>query len=109
MGFYNYCLRMILLFGLLSVLAQHRRLTWGAVFLLAYFGVLAYFTHLLGFLLTAAASLLAILCWYESRWSNFGRALLAWLPSGCLACWYFLHTGTAGGPFGTRWLQSTTA
>jgi hypothetical protein len=108
LGFYNYCLSMVLLFGLLSELAQHRRLTWAGVALLAYFGLVAYFTHLLGCLLTAAASLLAILGWYPSRWANLGKTLLAWLPSGCLTCWYFIHAGTAGSNVGPRWLKNLT-
>ena len=98
MGFYNYCLSMILLFAVLSVLAEQRKLTWMHILLLGYVGLLAYFTHLLGFLLLVAASLLAILFWSESRWLNLGRSLLAFLPGAGLVCWYFLSAGADGRP-----------
>lgn len=109
MGFFNYGLSLVVLFGALSFLVSRRRLAWRDVSLLASLSLLAYFAHLLGYLLLLAAAALVIAWQYEERWSNLGKALLAVLPSLALTTWYFAASGTGSPSVVGPWLQSTRA
>lgn len=96
MGFYNFCLSLVLLWLILGFVV--RRLgtlnAGGALALLLLFTA-AYFTHLAGFLMALAGAVLATIVAPPRRPATIGLVVLAALPACCLAMSYFEETGFA--------------
>ena len=103
MGFYNFCLSLVLLWLILGFVV--RRLNGfgpGDAFLLMLLFTAAYFTHLAGFLLAVAGSVLATIVAPPRRPATIGLVLLSMLPAGCLTMSYFDETGFAESPAAMR-------
>jgi hypothetical protein len=95
MGFYNYCLSLVLFWVILGYLLRRRdRLSLAhALVLMALFGV-EYFTHLVGFLLAVGSSLAAAVMVRPRRLlANVILVALAAAPAVCLVMDYFQRTG----------------
>ncbi len=103
MGFYNFCLSLILVWLILGFLV--RRLgtmdAGGALALMLLFTA-AYFTHLAGFLMALAGAALAAILAPPRRPATAGFVLLAALPACCLAMSYFEETGFSHSPAAMR-------
>jgi hypothetical protein len=96
-GFYNYCLSLIVLWFILGFCLR-RRQAFGlvdAAFLMVLFG-LAYFTHLLGYLLAGAGAACILAASPPHRLRKLGGLALAVLPTGCLAASTLLEPGRLG-------------
>lgn len=109
MGFYNYCFSVVLLLWILSHLMSRRHLTNAGACLLGGVWVLAYLTHLLGYLIIVTASVVTILFLYEARWRCLAKAAVALVPSACLVGWYVGHTEMVESSRLGSLLQSTSA
>jgi hypothetical protein len=94
MGFYNYCLSLPLVFLILGICARlpERFSPWSLVALAGLF-VLAYFTHLVGYVQAAFGAVLLVLCTCGCRWSRFLYVLVALLPSSVFLAYYLTATG----------------
>jgi hypothetical protein len=94
MGFYNYCLALVLLWLILGFCLRQRQGSQlhHALVLMALFTV-AYFTHLMVFLLAVIGAAAAALAAHRRRVLSLGLVLLAALPAACLAMDYFEQTG----------------
>jgi hypothetical protein len=93
LGFYNYCLGLVLLWAILGFCLRRRQqlhLPQAAVLMLLL--TAAYFTHLVSFLLAWAGAFLALL--RIPPWRTAGPVLvfLAGLPAACLTLDYFERT-----------------
>jgi hypothetical protein len=96
-GFYNYCLSLILFWIILGYCLR-RRETFGladSVLLMVLFG-LAYFTHLLGYLLAGAGAAWILAASAPHRLRKLGYLALALLPTGWLAAAMLLEPGALG-------------
>jgi hypothetical protein len=94
MGFYNYCLSLVLFWLILGYVLRRRgtlQLPQAAVLLLLF--TLAYFTHLVGFLLALAGALLAVVLVPPRQAIAPILVVVAALPALCLAMDYFEQTG----------------
>lgn len=99
MGFYNYCLSLVV-YWLILGFCLRRRDTLSATGSLLLFGlfVLVYFTHLLGYALAVASA-----CWVAGtssgrRLANLGWVVAASLPTGILAVITLTRPGLLGLP-----------
>jgi hypothetical protein len=103
MGFYNYCLSLILLWVILGyVLRRLGTLHAGSALMLTLMFIAAYFTHLLGFLLALTGAFLAAILISPRRLATMGLILLAALPSACLTMNYLEETGFFSAPAAMR-------
>jgi hypothetical protein len=99
MGFYNYCLSLIPLWIVLGLCLRWRgRLDPVRAVALMMLFTLAYFTHLLGFLVAAAGALLIALVVPPRRWLAPALVGAAALPAACLTLDYLVHTGFLESP-----------
>jgi len=107
MGFYNYCLSMdVLFFGIGFYLSCREHLGAWQVAALALLGVLAFFTHLVGFLLLAMGLLILALLASRRPLRSALFVIIAMLPSGLLTWNYLAITGFFASGVGTRWARS---
>ncbi|MBM4069253.1 MAG: hypothetical protein FJ271_09950 [Planctomycetes bacterium] len=117
MGFYNYCLSMVLLWTILGYVLRRPRLDAGPAAVLAALFLACWFTHLVGFLLAVTGSLwLAGLTAmdrtgpeaFQARAARLGWIALAALPALLLTLDYFERSGfwAAGRP---RLLEGVSA
>jgi hypothetical protein len=94
MGFYNYCLSLVLLWWILGfVIRRLGTLQAGGAFALVLLFTAAYFTHLAGFLMAAAGAILAAVLMPPRKPAVIGLIILAALPAGCLTMNYLEETG----------------
>jgi hypothetical protein len=94
MGFYNYCLSLILFWVILGYCGRRRgALDLSQAFVLMLLFTLQYFTHLVGFLLAVAGALGAMVLLPPRRVLAPLLVVLAALPAACLAMAYFEETG----------------
>jgi hypothetical protein len=94
MGFYNYCLSLILVWVILGLCVRWRgRMRMAHACLLMMLFAAAYFTHLVGFLLALAGAIAAAVLASPRRVVDAGLIVLAALPAGCLVMNYFEQTG----------------
>jgi hypothetical protein len=93
LGFYNYCLSLVLLWVILGFCVR-RRGVWNAgnALLLMLLFATEYFTHLAGFLLALAGALMATVLVPPRRILGPAMVALAALPAVCLAMNYFEET-----------------
>src|SRR5262249_2820824 len=94
MGFYNYCLSLILLWIILGYCLRLRatpQLSHGLVLLVLF--TVAYFTHLVGLVLAFVGGLGAVLLSRHRRLLAPVLIVLTVLPAGCLVMDYFERTG----------------
>jgi hypothetical protein len=94
MGFYNYCLSLILLWVILGYCLRRRgciHLAQTTVLMLLF--TVAFFTHLVGFLVAAAGAVLAVTLSPPRRILDALWVGLAALPAACLMMNYFEQTG----------------
>jgi hypothetical protein len=94
LGFYNYCLSLVLLWLILGYCLRRRgalHLPQAAVLMLLF--TAAYFTHLAGFLLAVLGALATAVLVPPRRASSPLLICLAALPAACLAMAYFEQTG----------------
>jgi hypothetical protein len=103
MGFYNYCLSLVLLWVILGYVLRRLGTFHAAhAFALMLLFTAAYFTHLLGYLLALAGAVLASILAPPRRLVTIGLILLAGLPSVCLALNYFEETRFSNSPAAMR-------
>jgi hypothetical protein len=96
-GFYNYCLSLILFWIILGYCLYKRQtfsLVHAAVIMLLFW--LAYFTHLLGYLLAGAGAAWALATSPPQRLRKLGYLALALLPTGWVAATVLLKPGVLG-------------
>jgi hypothetical protein len=94
MGFYNYCLGLILVWVILGYCLRRRQtLSLPRALALLLLFVAAYFTHLFAFLLAVAGTVAAAVLVPPRRVHALVLTALAVLPSACLAMDYFEQTG----------------
>jgi hypothetical protein len=94
LGFYNYCLGLVLLWAILGYALRRREalhITQAVVLMILL--TAAYFTHLFSFLLAWAGALLAVLRIPPWRSPGLVLTFLAGLPAACLTLDYFERTG----------------
>jgi hypothetical protein len=88
MGFYNFCLSLIVCWFLFGFVLRHPRLSLNHAILLATTLTLAYFTHLAGFLMAAVG-----IAWFAAtsphRFQNLGLWIAAVFPSALLTADFF--------------------
>jgi hypothetical protein len=96
-GFYNYCLSLILFWVILGYFLR-RRQTFDLVHAVVLMGLfwLAYFTHLLGYLLAGAGAAWLVAASPPHRLRKLGCLALALLPTGWLAANTLLEPGLLG-------------
>jgi hypothetical protein len=96
MGFYNYCLSLVLFWTILGYVWRRRNAFHAAdTGLLLGLFLAAYFTHLAGYVVAVAGAVLVTVLAPPRRMTTFGLVLLAALPSVCLTMNYFEETGFA--------------
>jgi hypothetical protein len=94
MGFYNYCLSFILVWVILGCCLRWRgRLHVAQMFVLMLLFTVAYFTHLVGFLLAVAGALGVAILVPPRRILAPVLIVVAALPPACLTMAYFESTG----------------
>jgi hypothetical protein len=94
LGFYNYCLGLVLLWTILGYCLRRReKLPFPQAVVLMILLTAAYFTHLVSFLLAWAGAFLAMLQIRHWRTPGPVLVLLAGLPAACLTLDYFDRTG----------------
>ncbi len=94
MGFYNQCLGLILLWGILGLALRWRgRLGLLQTFVLASLFTVAYFTHLVAFILAVVGALGTTLLTQPRRILAPILVLVAVLPAACLTINYLHETG----------------
>lgn len=92
MGFYNYCLSLVLYFVVVGYLLRHwERFELRQVLAFSALVLLTYFTHLVGFILTAVSCLWFALTIAPRDWKKVVDLLFALAPSMLLMLWYFAH------------------
>jgi hypothetical protein len=110
MGFYNYCLSLILLWLILGYCLRRRgRIHVPQMFLLTLLFAGAFFTHLVGFLLAAVGALGAAVVAPPRRVLDTVLIGVAVLPSACLTMSYFEQTGFFRAPPARRLYQEPLA
>ncbi len=94
MGFYNYCLSLVLFWVILGYCLRRRPGAYPVqtIVLLLLFTA-AYFTHLVGFLLAVAGAVAASLLARPPRLIGAALVLVAAAPAACLTMAYFEETG----------------
>jgi hypothetical protein len=110
MGFYNYCLSLVLLWIILGYCVRRRgalRVPQAAVLLLLF--TVQYFTHLAGFLLAVAGALGATVLVPPRRVLAPALVIVAALPPACLAMDYFEQTGFTHAPSAMRLVREPLA
>jgi hypothetical protein len=103
MGFYNYCLSLVLLWVILGYVVRRVTTMHAAnAFILMLLFTAAYFTHLAGFLVALVGAPLAAILIAPRRPATLGLIVLAALPSVCLTLNYLDDTGFANSPAAMR-------
>lgn len=94
MGFYNYCLSTVLYWFILGYLLRRRQDfdSWSAM-VLCLLRLVCFFTHLLGFLLTAGSALWLAAAVAKRRLRTIAWVVVALFPAGNFAYAYFQQTG----------------
>ena len=109
MGFYNYCLGMVLFWWILGYfLRRQEHWRWRDTVVLMAMSLLIYFAHLVTFLL-AGAALVILACGSPRPFRNLVRVVAAFIPACPLAGIYFASGGFAGASLGTRSIEDTVA
>jgi hypothetical protein len=94
MGFYNYCLSLILVWLIIGFCLRRRGdLRWPQGLTLMFLFMLAYFTHLVGFGLAAFGAFAASILARPRNWLGPVVVAVAAAPSLCLTMDYFESTG----------------
>jgi hypothetical protein len=110
MGFYNYCLSLVLLWVILGYCIRRRGrlgLPQAGVLLLLF--TVQYFTHLVGFLLAVAGALGVTVLVPPRRLLAPVLVAVAALPPACLAMDYFEQTGFTRSPSAMRVIHQPLA
>jgi hypothetical protein len=93
MGFYNYCLSLILFWLVMGYFLRHcRQLRVYPTAALSGFLLLCYFTHLVGYVMTAGGILLVSALTPGRRMPRILCLIVAILPSACLLMWFLMKT-----------------
>jgi hypothetical protein len=94
MGFYNYCLSLPLLFLILGLCARlPERLSAASMSALAGLFLLAYFTHLAGYVQAVLGALVLAVALPGQRWSRLLTVAVALLPSAAFVVDYLTSSG----------------
>ena len=110
MGFYNYCLSLILVWVILGCcLRCAAGCTFAQMFVLMLLFTVAYFTHLVGFLLAVAGALGVAILVPPRRILASVLIVVAALPPACLTMSYFESTGFFDSASARRLLQQPLA
>jgi hypothetical protein len=95
LGFYNFCLSLVLYWFILGYVIRQERFRPRQALLLAALFLVAYFSHLFGFLLAVgSAAWLAVTV--RPRWQRLSWVLLAALPAVGLGVWFLVGNGFFG-------------
>jgi hypothetical protein len=93
MGFYNYCLSLVLFLALVGFCVRRSQWTSRDAAIVCLLLLATWFTHLLGFLLAAAAALWLGASPTGPRLSRLGWIIIAALPASMLTASYVQRTG----------------